>query len=48
MDLKSIGLDYEKNSFAKHKKTMNKYQIIHNVKNFKNQTVFNIQGTFEV
>jgi hypothetical protein len=48
MYLKSLGLDYECNSFAKHKKTMYKYQIIHNVKNFKNQTVFNIQGSFEV
>jgi uncharacterized protein (UPF0305 family) len=28
MDLKSTGLDYEKNLFTKHKKAMNKYQII--------------------
>ena len=41
-------MDYERNSFAKNKKTINKYQKITNVKNFNNQTVLNISGDFEV
>ena len=35
-------MDYERNSFAKNKKTINKYQKTPNVENFNKQTVLNI------